>query len=221
MNFIKSILVCCNPWFFINRDYEMISAKTSENVDDEEDNQYKLYEEPDHKKLKYLNYKFYFEINNNQFFCKHIECITQFNKLDNMKLSYISRQNRRKKEFLTILGNDSYKCFEFVCIKGDSISFEFQLNFNIEIVILNNHKIKKFKSNETIIIDDIENIIHIYWKYIDNQNMFIDLLAQSSKWFSQFLVYEENILNMDDIFSSEYGLLFGVIKPLINPLTIN
>lgn len=217
MDFIKSMIFCCNPWFFMKSKYEQVPLTNVEEMDNDE---YKLYEEPDHKKVKYLNYKFYFEINDTQFFCKHIECITKVN-YDNLKLSYLSRQNRRKKEFLTIMGNDSYKCFEFVCIKGDSISFQFKLHFNIEIYVANKNVITKFVNDEIVTIDNIDNIVHIYWKFMDNQNMFIDLLSQSCKWFSQFMINDENILNMSDIFSNKYGLLLGVIKPLINPLTIN
>lgn len=218
--------------YYINKLFCCFKIKSKyQAVNNNEDNylEYKLLEDIEKNetnilknKLKYLNYLFIFEIDDNSFLCKNIDILpNQYN--DGLKLSYISRQNRRKKDFLTIIGNENLKCYEFNCIKGDYIKLKFNLSFNIKITIINYKSIKEYyiTNQNEILIEDINNLLHIYWKYIENDKIFIDSLNQSNVWFSNFNVEDENIIGIDYAYDINYGLLLGIIKPLLNPVTIN
>jgi len=221
MNFINKLFSCCNC--FKPNQYSLI-----ENIEmhENEISSYKLIiDDFDVKKYepkyKYLNYKFIFKITNEEFVCNHINLIPDQSNND-LKLSYISRQNRRKKDLLSVVGNENYKSYEFNCIKGDNIDFLFEIDFEIEVSVIQNNEVVKYNIFKNCLsVNNIVNMTYIYWNYTDKNKLFLDAIQQSNLWFSKYEVEDENILNINEIYSNQYGVLLGIIKPMMNPLTIN
>lgn len=178
---------------------------------------------------KYLNYNFSYEIDENKFLCSTISVIVESIINKNVQLTILSRQNNNK-NFFIVQGNENYNLFEINCIRGDIIELNFKFSKRLILYVMYTNKnddkfTEKYelcKKKISIITYENCNNIKFFIKFEDSESFYQDLISQTTLWFKDFEINNNNNIDVDNIINKEYNAVFiGYIKLSSNLLIYN